>query len=337
MTSVASPIPRTLLVAAAFAAGCATQPGAGAVADAAPSTTALELEPPEHGFQVQTLGVVVEPGEDVRWCEVVELPGSPDRVYHVNRIETAMAPYGNDLVINAAVVGSETEAIMDPGARVPCTRAGEAFGEELSEVTATRHAYEDRRFHDGVGKIFRGGQRLAVDYHYFNEGEEPLGAKAKINFHTVDAELVERIAHTASFQNLTIYTPPGGTSSHVAECLVSQDLLVGELVRRTQRRGTSFTVWLAGGERDGELLWRSAGPEDTRYELDEPLQLTDGEGFRFQCDYYNDSELELRFGVNASDEMCELDAQWWVATDGEEAEVQGCLALQLDDDGVARD
>lgn len=329
----------TLVLAAALAAGCAAETGAAPTApgaDVESTAAALALDPPTRGFQVRTRGVLVEPGEDVRWCEVVELPGGPADVYPVARIESAVSDFARDLVVSVAPASGDTAAIMDVGARVPCSRAGEAFGEDLVELVASRHAYQDQRYPTGVGQLLHGGQRLAVDYHYFNEGAEPVVALAKLNFHTTDAGAIEHLAQTASFQNVTIYTPPHGWSSHLAECAVSQPMWVGELARRTERHGTNFRVWLTGGERDGTPLWTSLDPLDTEHEPAAPILLQPGEGFRFECDYRNDTDQELRFGVNASDETCGLNATWWAADDTQPTQPEGCLLLEVDPDGVAR-
>ena len=61
-----------------------------------------------------------------------------------------------------------------------------------------------------------------------------------------------------------------------------------------------------------------------------------GEGFRFQCDYQNSTDLELRFGVNATDEMCTLNAVYWLPEERNDSRPQGCLLLAVDPDGVAR-
>jgi hypothetical protein len=295
----------------------------------------LSLEVPERGFQVSTVGRFIEPGDELRTCEVVQLPGGPNDMFYVGRIEAAMTDRGQDLIVSAALPGSHTAAIMDVGANVPCTRSGEAFGEELVEVLSMQEPYLEQRFPAGVGRVLRGGQKLAIDAHFVNPTDEPAPALVKLSFHTVPAEAIQHVAHTATFENLTIYTPPGGESSHLAECLVGQDIVVGELVRRTQQRGTDFTVWVAGGERDGQLLWHSKSIADPRVQLDAPLHLAAGEGLRFQCDYVNATGLELRFGVNAGDEMCTLGATYW-PSDSDATSAQGCLLLEVDADGVAR-
>jgi len=325
------------------AAACATQTGTEQTVArekaSAGSGSALELSQPEIGFQIDTPATLVDPGDDVRMCEVVVLPGTAADVYYVPRIETLLSAQGEELIVHAARPGSDTEAVMDPGASIPCTRAGEAFGEELSEVLATADRYTDELFPEGTGKVFHGGQKLALEVHIVNESAEQVPARAKLSFHLGDAERVQRTLRSANFANLTIYTPPGGHSSHVGECLVREEMLVSELVRRTQRFGTSFKVWFAGGARDGELAWESSDRRDNRYEPTEALHLMPGEGFRFECNYFNSSGRELRYGVSSSDETCMLQAKYSLPDDLEDDDdtaPEGCLLFDVDADGVAR-
>jgi hypothetical protein len=300
----------------------------------------IELAAPEHGFQVETSGVLIEPGDDVRMCEVVVLPGESGERYHVNRIQSALAAPGEDLIVRAAELGSDTAAIMEAGASMPCTRAGEAFGEELSDLLWNRGSYADERFPATTGKVLFGGQKLAIEYHYVNQSRDAMLAKAKLSFHVVDAEHVKHLVQTARFENFTIYTPPKGQSSHLGECRVRQEMVVSDLARRTQRYGTGFKVWLVGGERDGALLWESADRRESRIALQTPLQLLPGEGFRFQCDYDNPTDRELRYGVSAADETCNLDATFYVTAAESDASLpadsEDCLLFSVDDDGVAR-
>lgn len=322
--------------------GCATSPDRSATGSDGSSAAMLQsvaLPAPARGFQVATRGMLVDPGQDVRTCEVIALPGSPADTIYVGRIEAALSAHGEDLVVSAATPGSDTEAIMDVGAAVPCTRAGEAFGEELVDVTAAQARYRDLTFPEGVGKIFHGGQKLAIEHHFVNETREPLPAVVKLSFHTVEPADVRHLAHTARFSNFTIYTPPGGESSHLGECAVGRDMQVTDLLRRTQRFGTVFSVWRLGGERDGELVWQSENRNDSERELAlSPLDLAAGEGFRFQCDYRNTTDSELRYGVSAADETCSLDATFWSeSTDGEDLGAgEGCLLFGIDSDGISR-
>jgi hypothetical protein len=296
----------------------------------------IELAAPDRGFQVESSGVWIEPGDDVRMCEVIVLPGDASALYHVNRIQGALSSRSEDLIVRAAAPGSETAAAMDRGASLPCTRAGEAFGEELSDVLRSQSRYVDERFPAGAGKVLQGGQKLAVEYHVVNDARDAALAKAKLSFHVVDASQVQHRVRTASFENFTIYTPPHGASSHVGECRVKQELFVSDLVRRTQLYGTAFKVWSVGGERDGELLWESKSRQQSRVEMASPLHLQPGDGFRFQCDYDNPTARELRFGVSADDETCTLDATFWLTDESQDPLAEDCLLFNVDSDGIAR-
>ncbi|MEY4582002.1 MAG: hypothetical protein RL701_6705 [Pseudomonadota bacterium] len=336
-------------VSTLIAVGCAsdTSEAAAAAQEAAPvrglgvagaAAETLVLAGPERGFQVESEGVWIDPGDDVRMCEVIVLPDGAhsDTPYYINRIQGLLTSHSDDLIVRAAVPGSDTAGAMDPGAGLPCTRAGEAFGEELGDVLRSQGRYVDERFAAGAGKVLQSGQKLAVEYHVVNDSKEPILAKAKLSFHVVDEAQVQHRVHMASFENFTIYTPPHGASSHVGECRVKQELFVSDLVRRTQLYGTQFKVWHAGGEHDGELLWESGSRAQSRVEMPTPLHLQPGDGFRFQCDYENTTARELRYGVSADDETCTLDAMFWLTDETQEPLAEDCLLFSVDADGIAR-
>src|SRR5688572_22336062 len=90
----------------------------------------VDLAPPEHGLQVQTVGRVIPPGADEEWCEVVELPGDPAETYYVGRTETKMAPFSHHLIISFAPQGSARLDQAALGAPIPCDGA-HAFGAGL--------------------------------------------------------------------------------------------------------------------------------------------------------------------------------------------------------------
>ena len=327
-----------MCLSASVAAACTSETGADETGPTrvANVSEAIDLASPEHGFLAETAGMWIEPGDDVRMCEVVVLPGESSERYYVNRIETALAAHGDDLVVRAAEPGTETAASMDRGASLPCTRAGEAFGEQLDDVLRNRGHYSDERFAEGAGKVLQGGQKLVAEYHYVNNTRDAALAKAKLAFHVVAPDKIQHLLQTATFDNFTIYTPPNGQSSHLGECRVHDDLTVTDLIRRTQRFSTDFKVWRVGGEQNGELLWESAERYDSRKSFADPIHLQPGEGLRFQCDYDNPTDHELRYGVSAADETCTLDATFWMNAESDGAISQDCLLFNVDADGIAR-
>jgi hypothetical protein len=61
-----------------------------------------------------------------------------------------------------------------------------------------------------------------------------------------------------------------------------------------------------------------------------------GEGLRFRCDYFNDTNEPLKFGLGALHEMCILCGTWWEPAIGDLVESQVCYMTEVADDGVAR-
>jgi hypothetical protein len=291
----------------------AADPSAGSTGGPPPACEdVLCLQAPEQGFQVRSVGATIDSGQDVEYCEVVELPGDPSEIYYVNRFESEMTVGSHHLIVAAIVPGSPTEENAAPGDRIPCFQTT-AFGEDLDPVTGSQAPYHEESYPEGIGRTYRGGQRLVFDYHYFNTTSGPLEARAAVNFHTVDASRVQKIARSFGFYNFAISTPPGQEASFTTECAFSSDIMVHKLTRHTHKWGTDFTVWYRGGAHDGEEIFRSANYEDVDHVFLEPVLMQSGEGFRFECTYKNTEAHTLEFGVKATDEMCILFGTWWEA------------------------
>ncbi|MBM4362925.1 MAG: hypothetical protein FJ104_09615 [Deltaproteobacteria bacterium] len=319
-------------------AGCSSDPSKDDSGKGA--ETYLGLTQPENGFQVRSIGREVKAGEDVEYCEVAELPGDPSVTYYVNRLEFGNGERSHHLIVNAAEPGGAGEATLADlpiGHSVPCLATQSAYGDGFEFTGGVQVPYGEAKFPEGVGRVYHGGQRIVFDYHYYNTTEEPVAARSAVNFHLVEEEDVKHIARVVMFSNYTIDTPPGESRSFVGECHYNQDVLVQNVTRHTHRWGTDFKVWYAGGEKDGQEFWKSEHfEEDVDFPFEQPLLRRAGEGFRFQCDFRNTEKHALRFGPNATDEMCILFSTAWEAKDGEKLADQDCSIVQVDDAGVGR-
>ena len=278
----------------------------------------LCLKAPSAGFQVQTVGDQIQPGEDVEFCEVVELPGDPDETYYVSEFELAMTTFSHHLIVVAALPGSATEANIKAGDKKKCFTP-DAFGGEISSVTGSQKPYHRESFPDGVGKVFHGGQKLIFDYHYFNASKAPVQARGAVNFHLVEASHVQRIAHSFGFYNFDIKTPPQTTKSFEATCGFTRDVLVQKLTRHTHQWGRDFSVAFAGGAKDGSHIWTSPDYEVTEFVFDEPVLMSKGTGFTFTCEFENTTAETLKFGITAADEMCILFGTWFTPVVGDDS------------------
>lgn len=288
-------------------------------------TTELCLPAPDNGFQIVTVGTSIEPGQDVEYCEVVALPGTPDDVYYVNGFESQMTEGSHHLIVAAIEPGTETDANAEVGDRVECT-GPDAFGGELIPVTGAQLPYNSEKFPPKVGRIYYGGQKVVFDYHYFNTTSGPLLARAAVNFHATDPANVEKIARSFGFYNLGIAIPPMSTAEFTKECTFNHDVYVHKLTRHTHRWGTDFSAVFVGGPRDGETALMSDDYETVDFPFEEPVLMPAGSGFRFTCAFDNTEDYTLTFGLKATDEMCILFGSWFVEGD-QDAPEQSCFVF----------
>lgn len=332
--------PLALALVTSFLGGAACSPSGGpASASADAGAVYLGLEPPKDGFQVRTVGTIIPAGGDEEYCEVAELPGAPGDTYYVKSIELGNGDHSHHLIVTAATPGSAADKKLRDlsiGDRVACLSGEQAFGEAGMEgVSGIQAPYGNLKFPEGVGRIYHGGQRVVFDYHYFNSSDAPVHALSAMNLHLTDEASVKHYARGFGFYNWTIDTPAGKTGSFTGECTFENDVNVSGITRHTHRWGTDYSVWFHGGARDGEHVWTSKDwQHDVDHAFDAPIVMKAGEGFRFQCNYDNTEDHELRFGTQASDEMCILFGLAWNAGADKDLASQSCDITWTDADGI---
>jgi hypothetical protein len=283
------------------------------------------LEAPEQGFQVRSEGDIIAPGEDVEYCEVVVLPGTPEDTYYVNGFESEMTRGSHHLIVGAIVPGSPTDGRTEAGDKTSCI-GPTAFGEDITDVTGQQVPEHSESFPAGVGRVYQGGQKLVFDYHYFNATDEDLQARAAVNFLTTDADQIEHISQGFGKLNLAIFIGPGEEGSFPTSCRMNRDVMVYKLTRHTHQWGTDFPVDFNDGVEGSEPqhIYTSPNYEDPDYIFEEPILVKEGQGFDFECNYFNDTKDPLTFGVNATDEMCILFGSMYSPTERELPAGTGC-------------
>ncbi len=281
------------------------------------------LQAPANGFQVRSSRVEIAGGEDVEYCEIVAVPGTPGEVFHIKAFESQMTQGSHHLIVNALPLGGVDDAAYDVGDRVECF-AGTGF-EEVIPLTGSQVPYQGDAFPEGIGKRVEAGQKIVLNYHYFNTSSAAIHAETAVNFFYAEPGEVKKEAQQFGMVNVGINVPPMSSASYTEECTFYQDIVVYGLTRHTHRWGTDFKAWFVGGEHDGELAVDSDHYENVRFPLDEPIVMKTGTGFRWQCDYQNTEDHPLEFGEKATDEMCILFGGWYTVNEGDIPNQQGCI------------
>lgn len=305
-------------------------------------TTEALLDPPASGFLIESIGTNIRAGEDVEYCEVARFPGSPDETYYVNRMEVAFNEFSHHLILYTVPPGSEAESQYEVGDIVPCNGAHQ-FG-TVGALTGSQKPYQNIQYPDGIGRTVQGGQMIIWNYHHLNTSKDDVWGRHAVAMHTVDKSEIVQLAKTFAMANVAIDVPPRSEASFTSECTFDQDIQVWALSRHTHQWGTNFDVSFVGDRLGDEHLWTSTDYEaDTSFQferdygLDSPtIRMRAGEGFRFTCHYDNPTDEPLRFGFEATDEMCILFGAWWDVTPDADTPGQSCVIQSIDADGIGR-
>jgi hypothetical protein len=298
----------------------------------------LGLSKPTDGFQLRSVGADLAPGEEREYCEAARLPGGAGDEYYVSLVDLANGPFSHHLGLAVATPGSAAEggvAALGVGNRLECPGPLLVFGGGIDIIGTIQVPRGQAVLPAHVARKLYGGEYVVFDYHYANTGSETIHATSVANFHLMDPSSVEHVAELFSLNNVTIDVPPAQTASFTGECHFGADMMVGAFTRHTHRLGKDFTVWYAGGAKDGTEIWTSHDWEnDTEFLPDEPIAIHTGEGFRYQCTYTNDTTSRLRFGTSVRDEMCMLYGPAWPVNDGGLLDIPDCNITWIDDAGI---
>ena len=102
-----------------------------------------------------------------------------------------------------------------------------------------------------------------------------------------------------------IHIPPLSTASTTADWVVPFDLNVIQLSSHQHKRGTRVRINLtAGGQDMGQIFENDDWDHPYEYWTVTPLRLKQGDVFRFTCDWKNNDDHPVTFGVTTDDEMC---------------------------------
>lgn len=230
--------------------------GDGAGAPAGP----LSLPAPESGFQLEIEGTVIQPGEDVEYCEAVALPGTADDVYYVNRYESEMTAFSHHLNVYSVDPGTALHDEVVPGVLREClqptlgySNAG-PFGDGLRYVVGSQRPRTEAAFPSGIGQKWVGGQKVVFNFHYLNTSPAPVVAKARLNLHTTSKASVIRAPQMFAMLNRSISIPPMSDASFTMQCA------------RSDRRSTSMpscATRIAGARGSTPGGWAASGTAST--------------------------------------------------------------------------
>jgi hypothetical protein len=270
---------------------------------------------PPGTFQVEWGPLTVAPGtEDVR-CVVMRLGNQLPAKIH--QIHNELGALSHHYIIYTS---PETEEQLEPA---PCSSIQNLIDPSNGlPLMITQKAEELLTLPDGVAFVFEAEQMLRLELHYINASDQPVDAHVVSTFTSIAESQFQHAADLLFIGNPDIEIPAGESMTlgptYIPMYPDFTDAKFFGFTGHQHQWGTNVTVAMAEGE---------LGPDNLVYDLpdfnwdepetvyhDPPLSFPAGGGFRFTCDWTNQSNSTVGFGEGVNDEMCFFWAYYYPAT-----------------------
>ena len=280
--------------------------------DRVPSSTGpayTALTPPTQGVQLVINTFSVNPAFERELFTYRTLTNTSN--LFVNRIQTAMRFGSHHLVLYSFAPGTPGVMIPAPntvrdlrradGSLDPVTTAAMAFHVFLGGSQANTSDYQ---FPAGTALVLPAAAGLDLNSHYVNPTAGSITGEATVNLHTVDSTTVVHRAYTLNLNNTNILVPQGRDTTIIKTFPVVQTTRIFMLTSHMHARGTRFVIKIAGGARNGEVVYVNtdwAHPVSLTFAT--PIVLQPGEGLTSEVSYHGDPTRSVIFGLTSTDEM----------------------------------
>lgn len=162
----------------------------------------------------------------------------------------------------------------------------------------------DYQLPPGVAVRLPAGTGIDLNAHYANYTDQEIQGEAYINLHLIEPAQVQHEVQVFALSNFDIDLPPGQVTTLEKEFRFKEKRHILQLVSHAHDRMVEFKVTVLGGPRDGELVYTSYDWEHAPLiDLDPPLVLAEGQGFKLTATYDNQTDRRLSFGFTRKDEM----------------------------------
>lgn len=145
---------------------------------------------------------------------------------------------------------------------------------------------------------------LDLNAHYFNKTDLTLKGANYVNFYTVPASSVQFEAKTLDLNNQDITTPAGQRRTFTKTWTFNTVTRVIQLTSHTHKLGEKFVIRIAGGPRNGEIVYENTDWEHPLIKtFASPIVLQAGEGLTSEVTFNNTTSKSVGFGLTSEDEM----------------------------------
>ena len=250
--------------------------------------------------------LTVAPSEERTQCVVKRLGN--DKAIHVNRITNTMGNGSHHLFVYKT---TDSEEQLEPFECQPFVDILSPDKVTLLMISQTQGG-DTLQLPPGVGLEIGADQMIRLELHYINASTSSREVSSTVTFEEMPESEVEYAANLLMMGNNDIELEPGAAATLGPQFIATPASLNGVnffgFSGHQHKFGTGVEVATANaaGEQDTvvyappNFVWSEPPIEY----LDPPIQVPEGGGFRFSCQWDNTSTALVSFGESANDEMC---------------------------------
>jgi hypothetical protein len=171
-------------------------------------------------------------------------------------------------------------------------------------IAGAQTPYVDFKFPEGVVLKFDTNASIDFNSHYVNKQNVPIDGEVNVNLHTIPESEVQKIAGTINWGNQQFSLPANKVTVITKTHKVERKTYIFSLTSHTHQLGEKFVIKIAGGTRNGEVVYTSTDwhhPLIVNYP--NPIVLEPGEGLTSEITYNNTKNRNVGFGLTSEDEM----------------------------------
>jgi hypothetical protein len=267
------------------------------------------LPKPDNGIQLHLGPFDVPPNFERELFSMVPLQSDEDSF--IERFEISMQSGSHHFLLYTFRDGTPAERVPAP---LEIRDLRDAEGEYVFDtirtmlfhvpIVGSQWPFFDFNFPPGVALRLPAGTRLDLNSHYINRTDATTTGEVYANLHFADPAEVVHEAQIFGLSNFDFELPAGKVTTLKKEYRFGARRHVMQLMSHAHEHMVEFRVEIMGGARDGELVYISYDWEHPPIlELDPPLIMEPGQGFKVEATYDNWTGRELNFGFLSEDEM----------------------------------
>ena len=270
--------------------------------DVPPEPGLLEPPPEGEGFQLEMTGHA--PAFTEVWhCEVYDVP--TNLISYVNWIEFTQNEGTHHMTLSVPNLGTTID--IENGS-YDCKDIYESTMGAWTMIYGNQGTAEgEMHLPDGVAASLPPNMKMLHEVHYVNASSESVDLYSRVNAWTIPEGQVEEGIWGGSVRDENIFIPPQSEHTEWSRCVFNRDVEILFLASHTHEKGVLFEIAPFDGEQVGDVFYTNDDWHDPKIvQYEETIVVPAGEGFHWSCTWENDTDEEITYGLNATDEMCNL-------------------------------